>query len=200
MRARPCSFAGVSQSERILEAALQLFARQGYERVSLRQVAQAVGLTPPSLYHYFASKEALLETLAHQVAERFEKATAGLAEGGWEVTYKLERFCIAHTEVLLSRPEQAAIFLREAPQHLSEPQRSTFLERQRAYEERFERILREGLERNLFRELEPRFMAVSLLAALNATATWYQPGGPLRPSEIGQQLAGVFLRGLIRSW
>lgn len=190
----------MNQSERILEAALQLFAQQGYERVSLRQVAQAVGLTPPSLYHYFSSKERLLETLAHRVAERFEKATAGIAESDWEITYKVERFCIAHTEALLSQPEQATIFLREAPRHLSEPQRSDFLKRQRAYEKRFEQILQEGSERNLFRELEPRFMAVSLLAALNATATWYQPGGPLRPSEIGQQLAGVFLRGLIRSW
>ena len=190
----------MNQKERILAAALQLFARQGYERVSLRQIAQAVGLTPPTLYHYFPTKEALLETLAHAVAERFEQATAGIAESDWEVTHKLEQFCVAHLQALLAQPEQAAIFLREAPQHLSEPQRSAFLERQRQYEARFERILREGLEKNLFREIEPRFMTVSLLAALNVTAAWYQPTGGLSPKEIGYKLAEVFLRGLIRTW
>jgi hypothetical protein len=138
--------------------------------------------------------------LAYQIAEVFEKATAGIAESNWEVTHKMERFCVAHLQALLAKPSQAIIFLREAPQHLSEPQRTTFLARQRAYEDRLERILREGLQRNLFREVEPRFMAVTLLAALNATATWYQPGGPLTPTQIGYSLSEVFLKGLIRSW
>ncbi|MCX7606205.1 MAG: TetR/AcrR family transcriptional regulator [Bacteroidia bacterium] len=190
----------MNQRQRILEVALDLFARRGFERVSLRQLAQAVGLTPPSLYHYFPTKECVLETLAHEVAERFEKATAGIAESDWEVTHKVERFCVAHLQALLAKPTQAAIFLREAPQYLSEPRRSAFLERQKAYEARFERILQEGIRKNLFREIESRFIAVSLLAALNATATWYQPGGPLSPTEIGHTFAGLFLKGLIRSW
>ncbi|MCS7188332.1 MAG: TetR/AcrR family transcriptional regulator [Bacteroidia bacterium] len=190
----------MNQRQRILEAAIELFGQKGYERVSLRQLAQAVGLTPPTLYHYFPTKEALLETLAHQVAEKFELATAGIAESNWEVTHKLERFCEAHLIALLEKPLQATIFLREAPQHLSEPQRSAFLTRQRQYESRVERILEEGLQKNLFREIEPRFVAVSLLAALNATATWYQPGGPMKPVEIGNKIAEIFIRGLIRSW
>jgi len=194
------SFEAVQQRERILSVALSLFAEKGYERVSLRQVAREVGLTPATLYHYFPSKEALLETLAEQIAQRFEEATAGIADQPWEVTYKLERFCVAHLEALLASPAQAMIFLREAPQYLSEPQRSAFLARQRAYEARFEKILQEGLQRNLFREIEPRFVAVSLLAALNAVATWYQPAGPLTPAQIGSTFAGIFLRGLIRSW
>lgn len=188
------------QRERILQEALRLFARHGYERVSLRQLAAAVGLTPPTLYHYFNTKEAVLETLAHQIADRFEQATAGIAESDWTVPHKLERFCIAHLITLLAQPEQSAIFLREAPQFLSEPQRSAFLQRQRAYEGRLETILREGMQKNLFRDIEPRFMAVSMLAALNATTTWYQPGGMLSPRQIAQSLSDIFLHGLIRSW
>lgn len=188
------------QRERILQEALKLFAQYGYERVSLRRLASAIGLTPPTLYHYFPTKEALLETLAHQIAERFEKSTEGIAESDWTVPHKMERFCEAHLTTLLQAPEQAAIFLREAPQFLSEPQRSTFIERQKKYEARLEKILREGLETNLFRSIEPRFMAVSLLAALNATATWYQVGGPLTPKEIAHVLSDTFLRGLIRSF
>ncbi|MCS6894957.1 MAG: TetR/AcrR family transcriptional regulator [Bacteroidia bacterium] len=189
-----------SQREKILHEALRLFAHRGYERVSLRQLASAVGLTPPTLYHYFPTKEAVLETLAHQIAERFEQATAHIVESDWTVPYKVEKFCEAHLSVLLRQPEQAAIFLREAPQFLSESQQRAFMQRQRAYEERFERILREGVEKNLFRDIEPRFMSVSLLAAMNATATWYQPGGPLSPREIAHTLSDTFLNGLIRSW
>jgi AcrR family transcriptional regulator len=190
----------ISPRERILKAAQQLFAQRGYAAVSMRALAQAADLSPATLYHYFPNKEALLRELAFAIAERFMRRVEGIVEAPLEVTYKLERFCQAHLEVLLEDPAQAGIFLREAPQHLEEPERARFLALQQAYEQKLEAILQEGLHRNLFRDFEPRFMTISLLAALNATATWYQPGGPLAPAEVAEKLAAVFSHGLIRSW
>ncbi len=189
-----------SVREQILREAQQLFAQEGYSAVSMRALARAVNLSPATLYHYFPTKEALLKELAFQIAGRFLRAVAGIGESSLEVTHKLERFCRAHLETLLQEPSQAVIFLREAPQHLQEPERSVFLAQQRQYEDQLELILREGLSRNLFRDFEPRFMTLSLLAALNATATWYQPGGPLRPGDVADILASTFLHGLIRTW
>jgi AcrR family transcriptional regulator len=45
----------------ILEAALELLAEHGYAGASLRKVAAKIGIAQPSLYHYFASKEELVE-------------------------------------------------------------------------------------------------------------------------------------------
>jgi len=189
-----------SVRERILREAQRLFAQEGYSAVSMRALARAVNLSPATLYHYFPTKEALLKELAFRIAKRFLEAVAGISESSLEVTHKLDRFCRAHLETLLEEPSQAVIFLREAPQHLEEPDRSAFLAQQRQYENQLEVILREGLSRNLFRDFEPRFMTLSLLAALNATATWYQPGGPLRPAEVADILTNTFLHGLIRNW
>ncbi len=190
----------MSVRQRILQEAQRLFAQAGYAAVSMRALARAVGVSPATLYHYFPTKEALLRELSFEIAGRFLKAVAGIADSPLEVTHKLERFCRAHLETLLRGPSQAVIFLREAPQHLGEPDKGAFLAQQRQYEEQLERILREGLGRNLFRDFEPRFMTLSLLAALNATATWYQPEGPLRPAEVADSLTSTFLHGLIRTW
>lgn len=54
---------GARTAERILDAAEQLFAAQGYAGTSLRDVAGAVGLRTPSLYNHFESKEALYEAV-----------------------------------------------------------------------------------------------------------------------------------------
>ncbi|MDW8088744.1 MAG: TetR/AcrR family transcriptional regulator [Bacteroidia bacterium] len=189
-----------AQRDRILATALRLFAERGFPQVTLRELAQRVQLSPATLYHYFPTKEALLAALAFQIAERFEAATAEIAESDWETTYKFERFCVRHVETLLAEPAQAAIFLREAPRHLEEPHRTAFLQRQEAYERRLERILEEGVAKNLFHATEPRFLAISLLAALNATANWYQPTGAFTPTQIAHYMATIFLRGLIRSW
>ena len=49
--------------ERILEAALDLFARQGFAGTSVRQLARTVGLRESSLYNHFAGKEAIYHAL-----------------------------------------------------------------------------------------------------------------------------------------
>ncbi|MGA7174082.1 MAG: TetR/AcrR family transcriptional regulator [Candidatus Dormiibacterota bacterium] len=52
-----------STRERILEAALDLFIEQGFDKTSLREVAERVGLTKAALYYHFRSKEELLSSL-----------------------------------------------------------------------------------------------------------------------------------------
>jgi AcrR family transcriptional regulator len=57
--------------ERIQAVALQLFAEQGYESTSMRQIAEQLGFTKAALYYHFASKEdivrALIETMRGEV-------------------------------------------------------------------------------------------------------------------------------------
>lgn len=57
---------------RILEIAGQLFMERGYKAVSIRDIAQACGLTNAALYYYFPSKEALF----HEVVQRHVNALA----------------------------------------------------------------------------------------------------------------------------
>lgn len=57
--------AGTARStrERILDVALDLFAEQGYDKTSLREIADAMGFTKAALYYHFASKEDMLMAL-----------------------------------------------------------------------------------------------------------------------------------------
>lgn len=48
---------------RILAVALDLFIEKGYDKVSLREIAEAVGVTKAALYYYFPSKEQILRAL-----------------------------------------------------------------------------------------------------------------------------------------
>lgn len=57
---RPARYAkGLAKREEILNAALEVIARTGYGRTSVRELASAVGLSQAGLLHYFASKEEL---------------------------------------------------------------------------------------------------------------------------------------------
>jgi TetR/AcrR family transcriptional regulator len=50
----------------LLTTALHLFANQGYDAVGVQQIVEAAGVTKPTLYYYFRSKQGLLETLVHE--------------------------------------------------------------------------------------------------------------------------------------
>lgn len=48
----------------ILEKALQLFYEKGYDAIGVQEIADAAGVTKPTLYHYYGSKYGLLEAVA----------------------------------------------------------------------------------------------------------------------------------------
>ena len=62
-KAPPTRAAPAVRHREVLEAALQLMAEQGYAGASLRKLAARLGMQQPSLYHYFRSKEDLVEQL-----------------------------------------------------------------------------------------------------------------------------------------
>jgi AcrR family transcriptional regulator len=67
---------GQSTRERILDIALELFSEQGYDKTSLRDIAQRLGTTKAALYYHFARKEDILlelhlrlHSLSHDVLD-----------------------------------------------------------------------------------------------------------------------------------
>jgi AcrR family transcriptional regulator len=68
--------------DRILSAAENIFARFGFRRASMGQIAEEAGLTRQALYHHYASKEALFRAVVEQLHEfAYEaEAAAGLAQ------------------------------------------------------------------------------------------------------------------------
>lgn len=73
---------GVVKREEILEAALEIIGRRGYRSASVREIADAVGLSPAGLLHYFGSKEQLFVDIlrARDAADSRQIPDAGVEE------------------------------------------------------------------------------------------------------------------------
>ena len=70
-----------STSDRILDAAEDLFAEKGYSATSLGDVADRVGIRSPSLYNHFRNKEALYAAVLDRLLVDFTSPLAELASG-----------------------------------------------------------------------------------------------------------------------
>jgi AcrR family transcriptional regulator len=67
--------------ERILDVALELFSDQGYEKTSLRQIAERLGFSKAAIFYHFASKEDLLLALHLRLHEYGREFLASTSEG-----------------------------------------------------------------------------------------------------------------------
>jgi TetR/AcrR family transcriptional regulator len=52
-----------NSAERILTTALDLFAKKGYDATAVREICEAAGITKPTLYHFFGSKDGVFQAL-----------------------------------------------------------------------------------------------------------------------------------------
>jgi AcrR family transcriptional regulator len=65
--------------DRILETALDLFIERGYDKTSLREIAERVGVTKAALYYHFSSKEEIIRTLVQPFFDHMRPMAEALA-------------------------------------------------------------------------------------------------------------------------
>ena len=105
-RRRATRGSGEQLRAEIVAATKDLLARTGSsEAVSIRSVAEAVGVTSPSIYLHFADKDALLEAV---VADVFDELDAAMLAAAAKVDTPLEKLCangLAYVEFAMAHPE-----------------------------------------------------------------------------------------------
>lgn len=76
--------AGASRREQILAGALELFRRQGYDRTSLREISERLGISKSGLYHHFEAKDDLISSLVGPLLDRIHEIAAAPPVAGDE--------------------------------------------------------------------------------------------------------------------
>jgi AcrR family transcriptional regulator len=76
----------------ILDIAVTLFSEKGYSGVSMRDIANATGISPPALYNHFENKLALYRAAVSAAFEDKEKRLLGAMSGDFPALERLENF------------------------------------------------------------------------------------------------------------
>ncbi|AAW39269.1 TetR/AcrR family transcriptional regulator [Dehalococcoides mccartyi] len=99
--------------QEILDAALKVFAEQGYQGATISQISEAAGTSLELLYHYFSNKKALMEAVIaeHSFLPLLKNIIA--KQGKQSIESVLSQLCLQFYRLLESKKELVAIFLRE---------------------------------------------------------------------------------------
>ena len=101
--------------QRILTEAVKLFSKEGYEAVSVDQIAKAVGIKAPSLYKHYKSKRDIFDSILRfmEQRDREQAAACSLPEGTAEAMP--EAYARASTEELITFSKQQFRYWTEDP-------------------------------------------------------------------------------------
>ena len=179
-------------SEKLLDAAVELFAANGFNATSIRDIAKHTGMTIPNIYYHFGNKEGLLIAI-------LERATRQIVDGLRKVTSRemdpLERFKLllrAHYDLLISvgREEANILFLEE--EHVSRFRKPFQIELLDIYRKE----LRELKSLGYVNQENITVLAFNIFGVINWHLRWYKPNGKMTPEQAKDEMVAFIQYGM----
>jgi AcrR family transcriptional regulator len=182
-----------STRDHIMECALEVFRENGYDRTTVRMIAERAGIPLSTLYTHIDSKEQLFLSLVEPVLEHARVELAAILATDLPAEDKLRRAIVrAATAFDVHHPE-LVIYLRDFFPVLerSDP------ESRREYEAQWLKLLQEGIDEGVIRDdLDPKMLTYGILGMVNWMHQWYRPDGRYTATQIGELFAEAIINGL----
>ncbi len=170
--------------ERIHSAGLSLFNERGYTGTTVRELADACGLTPGAIYNHYASKAALLFAIVDRVHDEADAILSQtLRTARREPAAQLEALAAAFTAFHIARPRQTRVANRDYI-YLPDGERESIVRRRRRVRALFADVLRDGERDGSFRFAElgsedaVQAASMAILNMVVLVAEWFDPAGP----------------------
>ena len=103
--------AEIRSNDRILLRALELFSQKGYDATSVREICEAAGVTKPTLYHFYGSKEGVYRAIVEGSLERFRAEMALALSRDGTLRERLVRMATAYVAATLREPVLARFIM-----------------------------------------------------------------------------------------
>lgn len=187
-------------NSRILATAQRLFARQGFEKTTTRQLAEAAGIAEGTLFRHFENKKAILVAVVTQGwSEMLTDLLTHLSEmGSYRSVAQLMR------ERMLSLHQQADLMrvcFMEAQFHpeLRDRIQAEIINKMTSVVEAF---IQTGIERGTYRDLNPKvvarvFLGMFMIAGFSQDTLMDENPSPAFQKEMAETLADIFLNGIL---
>jgi len=182
-----------AKRERILAAALRLFAHEPYQAVTMDRVADAAGVAKGTLYLYFPSKDALYLGILSDGLNTAYRTFQSTADPRLPVAERLRRSIEVMVEFFDQRRDFLQFFATAEPRLAEERNRIIEASRERGFNF-FASQIEEGIRTGAFRRIDPRLATFTIQGAIRSLLLYYGSGRPV--CELSRELGNMMLRSL----
>jgi AcrR family transcriptional regulator len=188
--------------QEILDAARELFAREGVESVSMRKIAERVEYAPGTIYLYFHDKAEILRTLCDETFSRLNQKMQAIKDDRADTLSSLRRGLRAYIEFGLQNPHHYLVTFVHSGRYLhergfhpapNEPSMSCF--------DNLRGIVRRCIQEGLFRLDDVEEASQVLWSGIHGVTTLLitKPGFPfIEQTRLVDRLVDVLIEGVRR--
>jgi len=160
-----------NKDELIRQAAIRVFAHEGFHRARMETIAHEAGVAVGTIYNYFESKRDVLLAVFEVEFEEQISFFEGLRKSGLSIPEQIAQILQGHFSLLRERTELAQVLLQERfnPGEGFKEKLSNF---HRKVVERIEALIQEGIDQGWVRSCDPRIIAPALFAVVQSIGSW----------------------------
>ncbi|MBN9035896.1 MAG: TetR family transcriptional regulator [Rhizobiales bacterium] len=178
----------------MLHAAVRSFNEKGFHATSLDDVANALNVTKPTIYHYFANKDEILFECVRRGLDSIRHAAEAVESEGGGGLERLRRLMRDYA-IIMTRDFGMCV-TRTADHELSGDSRAKFRALKREIDQTVRRVVEQGMADGSIAGGDPRLVTFTLTGALNWIAHWYDPRGALGAEDVADAAVATLVGGL----
>jgi AcrR family transcriptional regulator len=185
------------KKQEILRSAAAVLVEKGYQGTTMEEIAAKLLMTKGSMYYYFKNKDDLLYQCHLMIMELCLEGIEKVVNNDSSPIEKLRNAIKEH--ILLATSEKSMFMALAKPNHnFSDEQLKEVLELRKIYSQYFDRIINEGIEKQVFENVDVKMVRLIILGALNWIQEWYDQNGPQSAEEISDAYARYLLKMIIK--
>jgi AcrR family transcriptional regulator len=183
---------------RILRAAVRLFAEKGFDATTVQEVVTAAEVTKGALYHYFDSKDDLLYEIYHSLIGVQTADLDAIVARDLGPAETVRAILVNLVTTTAARIDETAVFVREMHK-LAAERMAAFRADRRRYHRTFREVVEKAQASGEFNATVPADTVVLIaLGVVNQLPTWYRPDGPKSAEQLAEEISDFVLAALER--
>lgn len=177
----------------VVDSACALFADRGYRGTSMKDIAEALGVSAPGLYNHVASKQEILYAIMDKAMDRAIAALDEALAGIDDVAEQLRRATESLVLDFLRYPAEVTVCNNEV-RGLEPVNRLAIVAKRDQYAGRVRRIIESGHRAGRFQTRTPDLAAFAVLEMGNGAKSWFRPSGRYPDTYVAREYGEFALR------
>lgn len=149
------------QTSEILDTAVKLFAKQGYQATTMSQIAQACGYNQSSLYYWYKKKEELLVAILENSETSLRVSSRIVMLPGEKL---VQLYAVLYSDVIMMCDSPFDFYDLENVAHSQDEYLQSFFDTYQQLTDNIEQIVQQGIESGEFAKVDPATIALDALA------------------------------------
>ncbi|QNO38319.1 TetR/AcrR family transcriptional regulator [Protaetiibacter sp. SSC-01] len=181
--------------KQIIDVTAEVFDRTGFANTTMDSVAREIGIAKPTLYHYFSSKDEILQAIHEEFIEQLIHQHEERSSTGLRPEQLLLEAMADILELIGTHRGHVRVFF-EHHRDLPTEARARIKARRNDYETIVRDLIRQGMADGVFHEGDVEMATMATFGMCNWAYQWYRDSDHRRPREIAYRFWSILMYGL----